>query len=35
MNLLEIAYHEIDDKKFKVFHAMKCRTSYYDLLRRQ
>ena len=34
MNLIEIAYHLIDEQKFKVFHAMKCRTSYYQLLRR-
>jgi hypothetical protein len=24
----------IDEKTFKVFHAMKCRSSYYSLLRR-
>jgi len=34
MNLLEIAYNVIDEQTFKVFHAMKCRNSYYDLLRR-
>ena len=34
LNLLEIVYHIIDDQKFKVFHAMECRTSYYELLRR-
>ena len=34
LNLLEIAYHVIDEQKFKVFHAMKCRNSYYELLRR-
>jgi len=33
MNLLEIAYNVIDEKTFKVFHAMKCRNSYYELLR--
>ena len=34
MNLLEIAYNIIDEQKFKVFHAMKCRNSYYEMLRR-
>ena len=34
MNLLEIAYNIINEKTFKVFHAMKCRNSYYKLLRR-
>jgi len=34
MNLLEIAYHIINEQTFKVFHAMKCRNSYYELLRR-
>ena len=34
MNLLEIAYNIIDEHKFVVFHAMKCRNSYYELLRR-
>ena len=34
MNLLEIAYNIIDEQKIKVFHAMKCRNSYYDKLRR-
>ena len=34
MNLLEIAYNIIDDQRFKVFHAMKCRNSYHELLRR-
>ena len=33
MNLLEIAYNMIDERSFKVFHAMKCRNSYYELLR--
>jgi hypothetical protein len=33
MNLLEIAYHTIDEQRFKVFHAMKCRNSYYELIR--
>jgi hypothetical protein len=34
MNLLEIAYHIKNEQTFKVFHAMKCRNSYYELLRR-
>jgi len=34
MNLLEIAYNVIDEQTFKVFHAMKCRNSYYELLRK-
>ena len=34
MNLLEIAYNIIDEYKFKVFHAMKCRSSYFERLRR-
>ena len=34
MNLLEIAYDMIDALTFKVFHAMKCRSSYYELLKR-
>jgi len=33
MNMLEIAYNVIDEQTFKVFHAMKCRNSYYELLR--
>jgi hypothetical protein len=34
MNLLEIAYDIINEQKYKVFHAMKCRNSYYKYLRR-
>jgi len=34
MNMLEIAYNIIDERTFKVFHAMRCRNSYYKLLRR-
>ena len=34
MNLLEIAYNIIDEQTFKVFHVMKCRNFYYDLIRR-
>ena len=34
MNLLEIAYNVIDERRFKVFHAMRCRKFYYELLRR-
>ena len=33
LNLLEIAYHIIDEQKFKVFHAMRCRYIYYELIR--
>jgi hypothetical protein len=33
MNLLEIAYNKIGENAFKVFHAMKCRKSYYEKLR--
>ena len=33
MNMLEIAYNIIDEQTFKVFHAMKCRNSYYNLLK--
>jgi len=33
MNMLEIAYNIIDEKTFKVFHAMKCRNSYFSLLK--
>jgi len=34
MNMLEIAYNVIDEQTFKVFHAMKCQSFYYKLLRR-
>ena len=34
MNMLEIVYNIIDEQRFKVFHAMKCRNSYYALLGR-
>ena len=34
MNLLEIAYNITGEQIFKVFHAMKCRSFYYKLLRR-
>ncbi len=33
MNLLEIAYNIIDRQTYKVFHAMKCRNSYYSKLK--
>ena len=33
LNMLEIAYNMIDEQTFKVFHAMKCRNSYFELLR--
>jgi hypothetical protein len=31
-NLLEIVYHEIDGHTDLIFHAMKCRSKYYNLL---
>jgi hypothetical protein len=34
LNLLEIVYNVIDEQTIKVFHAMKCRNSYYTKLRR-
>jgi uncharacterized DUF497 family protein len=34
MNMLEIVYTIIGERTFKVFHAMKCRNSYYKLLGR-
>ena len=34
MNLLEIAYHIIDEQKFKVFHAMRCRNFYLEKIGR-
>jgi hypothetical protein len=30
---LEIVYNVIDEQTIKVFHAMKCRNSYYAKLR--
>ncbi|GMO19375.1 MAG: hypothetical protein Ta2A_26930 [Treponemataceae bacterium] len=33
-NLLEIVYHEIDDRTDIIFHAMKCQSKYYHLLKR-
>jgi hypothetical protein len=30
--LLEIMYNEIDEHSVNVFHAMKCRSIYYQLL---
>jgi hypothetical protein len=32
MNLLEIAYNIIESDTYKVFHAMKCRSSYLSKL---
>ena len=32
-NLLEIMYNMIDDHSINVFHAMKCRSIYYHLLK--
>ena len=34
-NLLEIMYNMIDDQSINVFHAMKCRSIYYHLLRKE
>jgi len=31
-NLLEVMYNVIDEQSINVFHAMKCRSIYYDLL---
>jgi hypothetical protein len=31
-NLLEIMYNLIDDQAINVFHAMKCRRTFYPLL---
>ena len=33
--LLEIMYNHIDEQKIKVFHAMKCRKQFYELLKEQ
>ena len=32
--LLEILYHVINDDAIRVFHAMKCRNSFIDLLKK-
>jgi len=34
-NLLEIMYNVIDERYLKVFHAMKCRDAFLQLLRRR
>jgi hypothetical protein len=31
-NLLEILYNIIDERNIKVFHAMKCRNGFLDLI---
>ncbi|GHV85263.1 hypothetical protein AGMMS50230_08710 [Spirochaetia bacterium] len=31
-NLLEIMYNRLNEKKVKVFHAMKCRSIFFSLL---
>ncbi|GMO43593.1 MAG: hypothetical protein Pg6C_05300 [Treponemataceae bacterium] len=31
-NPLEIMYNRLDDETVKVFHAMKCRSAFYNLL---
>ena len=33
-NLLEIMYNQIDVQTIKVFHAMKCRKQFYEMLYR-
>ena len=32
-NLLELMYNEVDDHTDVIFHAMKCRSIYYHLLK--
>ena len=32
-NLLEIMYNEIDEHTVNIFHAMRCRSVYYPLLK--
>ena len=34
-NLLEIMYNIIDEQTVNVFHAMKCRRIYYNLLKKK
>jgi hypothetical protein len=34
-NLLEIMYNSIGEQKVKVFHAMKCRKHFYEILKTQ
>jgi len=34
-NLLEIMYNVIDEQNLKVFHAMKCRNTFLQLLNKQ
>jgi hypothetical protein len=34
-NPLEILYNRLDDETVKVFHAMKCRSAFYNLLNPQ
>ena len=31
-NLLEIMYNYIDEQTIKVFHAMKCRKQFYEIM---
>ena len=31
-NLLEIIYNEIDENNINIFHAMKCRKIYHELI---
>jgi propanediol dehydratase small subunit len=32
INLIEVMYNVIDEKSINVFHAMRCRKSFYHLL---
>ena len=34
-NLLEMMYNEIDSEYVNIFHAMKCRNIYFDLIERR
>jgi len=34
-NLLEIMYNLIDERTIKVFHAMRCRRQFYEMLKEQ
>jgi len=34
-NLLEVMYNFIDERKIKVFHAMRCRKQFYEKLKEQ
>jgi len=34
-NLLEVMYNLIDERTIKVFHAMRCRRQFYEMLKEQ